>query len=272
MSIRDVIDRTTNGPVTTDRLVSDLKALGVESGMVLLVHTSLSALGWVCGGAVTVIDALLQSIGRRGTLVMPTHSTDLTDPREWQNPPVPESWKETIRQTMPAYDSERTPTRQMGCVAETFRTWPGVERSAHPHLSLAACGPQAHAIVAEHDLHQGNGERSPLARIYEFDGWVLLLGVGHENNTSLHLAEYRASFPGKRMEVNGAPIRMDGERRWVVIHDLEMDSGDFDRIGEAFERETGGVRRGAAGEGTALLMSQRRLVDYGVNWMESHRR
>ena len=271
MSEHEAIERTREGPVTTDRMVCDLRSLGVESGMVLLVHISLRALGWVCGGPVAVIDALLESVGRRGTLIMPTHSTGLTDPRDWQNPPVPESWKETIRRTMPAYDPAKTPTRQMGCVAETFRSWPGVLRSAHPHLSLAARGPRAHDLVAEHALHEGNGEGSPLARIYELDGRVLLLGVGHENNTSLHLAEYRASVPGKRIETNGAPLFVDGKRRWVEIHDLEMSSDDFSDIGAAFDRDTGAVLRGTVGEGPALLMPQRRLVDYAVEWMNAHR-
>lgn len=85
-------------PGTVDSLQADFTVLGVESGMVLLVHSSLSALGWVNGGAVAVIIALQNVLGSTGTLVMPAHSTGLTDPSGWENPPVPRSWWHSIRQ------------------------------------------------------------------------------------------------------------------------------------------------------------------------------
>ncbi|MFC2081797.1 aminoglycoside N(3)-acetyltransferase [Candidatus Bipolaricaulota bacterium] len=270
MSERDVIERTKT-PNTIDSLSAELRTLGVVSGMVLLVHSSLSALGWVCGGAVAVIRALERALGPKGTLVMPAMSGDLTDPRDWQHPPVPESWKDTIRSSAPPYDRNLTPTRSMGAIAEAFRTKPGVVRSDHPHCSFAAQGPHAEQITSGHELDFGLGEGSPLARIYELDGWILLLGVGHANNSSLHLAEYRTEYPGKRESMNGAPVTIDGARCWVEIRDLDLDESDFETIGEAFERETGQARTGTVGLATTRLLAQRALVGFAGHWMAEHR-
>src|SRR4051794_16906227 len=97
--------------------------------MTVMVHSSLSTLGFVCGGAHTVVQALLDVIGPDGTLMMPTHSGGLSDPAAWGDPPVPETWWETIRATMPAFDATLTPMRSMGAIVDCFRHVPGVRRS-----------------------------------------------------------------------------------------------------------------------------------------------
>ncbi|MBU1050372.1 AAC(3) family N-acetyltransferase [Candidatus Bipolaricaulota bacterium] len=270
VSEHDVIQNT-RVPVTVKSLKTELCALGVQRGMVLLVHSAQSALGWVCGGPVAVIAALQEILGPEGTLVMPAYTGGLTDPKNWQNPPVPEDWKDTIRAEMPAFDPLRTPSREMGCIAETFRTWPDVIRSSHPHCSFSAWGAHAIDITRDHALEYGMGEGSPLARIYDLDGWVLLLGVGFGNNSSLHLSEYRATYPGKAEETNGAPMWIDGQRQWVPIRDLELDADDFVCIGESFMKQTQAVRSSKIGEGVALLMPQRAAVDYAIGWMETYR-
>lgn len=147
MSEQDAIERSEALPATVDSLTADLHDLGVLPGSVLLIHSSLSSLGWVCGGPIAVIAALKQAIGATGTLVMPTHSGDLSDPSKWGNPSVPEHWWPTIRATMPPYDASLTPTRAMGIIPECFRHQAGVLRSNHPQVSFAAYGPHANAIV-----------------------------------------------------------------------------------------------------------------------------
>jgi aminoglycoside 3-N-acetyltransferase len=132
-------------------------------------------------------------------------------------------------------------------------------------------GPGADSIVRGHELTQGFGERSPLGRLYEADAWVLLLGVGHANNTSLHLAEYRADYPGKEWTKQGSPMTVDGRALWVEYAELDGDSSDFEALGDAFAK-TGGEQQTLIGMGTVRLMRHRSLVDFGMRWFKEHRR
>ncbi|WP_431882858.1 aminoglycoside N(3)-acetyltransferase [Micromonospora gifhornensis] len=258
----------TDLPATRAALADNLASLGIRRGSVLLVHSSLKALGWVCGGPVAVVQALLDAVGPDGTLVVPTHTPGNTDPGGWQNPPVPESWWPVIREHMPPFDPAVTPSQFMGVIAETVRTWPGARRSDHPQVSFAALGPAAEAVVTGHQLDDMLGERSPLGAVYRLDGDVLLLGVGHRNNTSLHLAEYRMPDPPRRQE--SSAVRTDTGQSWAGWEDVATDEGDFDQLGAAFEA-TGRARIGRVGAAESRLMRQRELVDFAVDWFAVHR-
>jgi aminoglycoside 3-N-acetyltransferase len=257
-------------PATQASLTADLRALGLGSGDTVMVHSSLARLGFVSGGAQAVVLALLDAIGPAGTLMMPTHSGELSDPAAWRAPPVPQRWWDTIRASIPAFEPTLTPTRQMGAVVECFRHVDGVLRSNHPTVSAAAVGPNARTIVSDHQLAFGLGESSPQARLYDLDGWVLLLGVSHANNTSLHLSEYRADWPDKPWTTHSSPVVVDGHRRWVTYDDLEEGSDDFHLIGDAFAA-TGAETVGRVGAAVARLCRARAVVDFGVQWMHAHR-
>ncbi|RCH69755.1 aminoglycoside N(3)-acetyltransferase [Streptomyces sp. SDr-06] len=258
------------GPLCTrDSLAADLRALGVRPGETLLVHSSLKSLGWVCGGPVTVVRALLDALGETGTLVVPTHSGDNSDPSHWRRPPVPEEWWEAIRATTPAYDPLITPSRGVGVIPETARTWPGALRSAHPQTSFAAIGPAAARVTGGHALDCLLGERSPLARLEEAGARVLLLGAGYDSCTSFHLAEYRV--PGPVAEFSFAATTGRG-RRWLTVRDRSLTSDRFDELGADFERDRAGdVARAAVGAATARLFPVREAVAYAQRWLPLHR-
>jgi aminoglycoside 3-N-acetyltransferase len=224
----------------------------------------------VAGGAQAVVMALQAAVGVTGTLAVPTQSVGFTDPSGWTSPAVPAAWWPAIRESTPAFDPARSPIRRMGEIAEAIRHLPGARRTGHPAMSFAAVGRARDAIVGGHELAFGLGEGSPLARLYELDAKVLLLGVGHGNNTSLHLGEHRAEYSGKRTITKRSPLLVDGERRWVAYEELVIDDSDFKRLGDDFGA-TGAERRGPVGAGGARVMEQRAVVDFAVGWFADHR-
>lgn len=91
-----------------------------EETEVVLVHSSLSQIGWINGGRFSVVEALEKVITEEGTIIMPIHSGDLSNPKEWQNPPVPESWHSEIIRTMPPFNIRGTGTFHMGKIPNNF--------------------------------------------------------------------------------------------------------------------------------------------------------
>lgn len=270
MTEKSTISRTP-APITKKSLIEDLSNLGLKTGQTILVHSSMSQIGWVSGGAQTVIEALLSILGNEGTLMMPTHSAQNTNPANWQHPPVPESWWQTLRENRPAYDPAITPTREMGAIPEMFRNYPNVKRSAHPVGSFSAIGHHTDYLLDNHtDLKEMFGDNSPIGKLYELDGHVLLLGVGHANNTSIHLAEYRAGFPTKKYIQEGCAMMVDGQRQWVDFEMFDVDDEDFVDIGDAYHSKHGKVS-GKVGIADTILVSQRSIVDFAISWMEANR-
>jgi aminoglycoside 3-N-acetyltransferase len=249
-------------------LAAQLSSLGVRPGSVLMLHASMKSLGWVCGGPVAVVRAIMDVLGEAGTLVVPTHTPDNSDPAHWRNPPVPAAWWPVIRAETPGFDPATTPSHWMGVIAELVRTWPGARRSDHPETSFAALGPAAADIVGGHRLDHMLGEASPLGRVYHLDGDVLLLGVDHSSNTSLHLAEYRQPHPARIR--HGAAVLAGRGRAWTWWDDVDVDESDFAELGADLD-VAGLVTMGAVGSATCRLMRQRAAVDFAVDWFAAHR-
>jgi aminoglycoside 3-N-acetyltransferase len=267
-------DETFGGPITIQSLIRDLKSLGIQEGEVLLVHSSLSAIGWISGGAEALIRALLAAVGDTGTLSMPAHSGALSDPELWENPPVPKSWQDPIRNSMPPYNPAITPTRGIGIIPELFRQFPGVLRSSHPMDSFCAFGPKAEFITSGQVLENGLGEGGPLAQLYQLGARVLLIGCGHDKNTSLHLAEHRCDWPGKKRNRQGSPILEDGMRIWKWFDELDLGTDDFEECGKVWEemlKYSSSLVAGKIGLAESRLMSQPELVDFAVEWFTATR-
>ena len=219
---------------TKASLMKQIQAAGIEWGDSLFVHTSLSKLGWVCGGPQSVIEALQETVGPDGLIMMATQSGDNSDPAEWEAPPVPDDWWQAIRDEMPAYDKVKTPTRGMGRVPELFRTYPDVHRSEHPMWSVAAWGKGAEEIVARHTVDVGFGPGSPIERMIERDAKILHLGSPLDATTLWHYAEYGIDGPVKSF---GCARYENGERVWKTFEHIDVNSDPFGAIGENIVRQ-----------------------------------
>ncbi|PIE22868.1 MAG: AAC(3) family N-acetyltransferase [Planctomycetota bacterium] len=246
-------------PVTKAQITAKLQELGVEEGGLLLLHASLSALGWVCGGEYALLQGVLEALGPEGTVIVATQSSYNSDPSQWQAPAVPKTWWPVIRAEMPAFDPARSPSRGMGRVAELLRSWPGAFRSSHPAVSFAGLGPMAEELLSEHPLDHPLGEDSPLARLYQEDADLLLLGCGYESCTAFHLAEHRAGI--REIERAQAAVLIDGQRRWVAYEQIDYDSSIFPELGAAFESASA-LAQGQLGQAELKLFAMRAAVDF----------
>jgi aminoglycoside 3-N-acetyltransferase len=264
-------------PVTRSALIGDLRGLGVRPGGVLMVHTRMSAIGWVVGGAQTVVTALLDVLGPAGTLMVYLGWNDSTGgmatwPREWQ---------EAYRAECPPFDAQFSETdRQMGRIPERIRTWPGARISGSHFRRMAAVGAAAGWLTEDQPWDHAFGPGSPLAKLVEADGQVLLLGAPLDRLTILHHAESLVDSPQKRMAHHVIPVRERGQVVWrdVVDHDTSTALGAFpyeravgDRdpfavIGQQALDAGCGIS-GLAGKAECHLFPAGPLVRFGTEWM-----
>lgn len=227
-------------------LERDLRDAGVRSGDLLVVHSSLSKVGWVLGGPLEVVRAFQNVLGPTGTLVMPTFTFNLVC---WGLPP---------------FDPEETPSR-VGVVTDAFRRLEGTIRSSHPTHSVAAAGPLAQEIIGDKIDYEPLGVGSPLDRAQNMGGKILLLGVGQNRNSTVHVAESYARVP--YLEINFTEhsswdeawyLDVKGRRELIIIEEMPGSSEGFDVL-ERPLRELGVVRDLMIGEAPSQIMDGSRL-------------
>lgn len=250
---------------TRESLIEDMRSIGIEEGMTLIVHSSLSSVGWVSGGAVNVILALMDTVTEEGTIVMPTQTPMLSDPYEWNDPPVPEEWHAPLKADMPGYHPAYSPSSGMGTIPETFRTFQSVTRSIHPAVSFAAWGKNKDVLMEDHPYDFALGDSSPLGKLYDSGAYVLLLGVEFDSNTSFHLAEYRIVYQDKIKTSH--PVIEHGETIWKDREDIEFREELFVELGADFEKEED-VAFGKIGSAHIRLFKMKDGVDYAVRWFK----
>jgi len=220
-------------------LTHQLRALGLSSGQLVVVHTSFRAVrAGRCEGPLDLIHALIDVLGDGGTLVMPTMTAGDAP-----------------------FDPVHTPTLDMGITAETFRGLPDVLRSTHPGASFAARGPLARHICAPQPLCPPHGPDSPIGRVWQHKGQVLLIGVGHSANTTLHLAEALAGVPYWLAH----PCVVGTQTR--LLPETDHCCEGFHRIDPLVDRL--GQRKGPVGGALARMVSATSVVDAALELLDA---
>jgi aminoglycoside 3-N-acetyltransferase len=225
-------------PLSRQEVARQLLDLGVRPGGVLLVHTAFSRVQPLKGGPLGLIGALRNVLGATGTLVMPAMADD----------------------DIHAFDPATSPCRSMGVVADTFWRLPGVLRTDSPH-AFAAEGPHAPEITRDQPVEIPHGPDSPVGRVHDLDGQVLLLGVGHDANTTLHLAENLATVRYRRQAV--ATVLVAGRATRCHYEEVDHCCENFSLM-DVWLDPAGLQRRGTVGHGEARLARSRDLVRIAV--------
>jgi aminoglycoside N3'-acetyltransferase len=238
--------------ITPDRLTHDLKALGVSSGMTLMVHASLRRLRAVQGGANAVLDALFSALGSSGTLLMVLGADDRTPFHRLTSPADPD----------------------VGMLAECFRTRAETLVNDHAAARFGASGPKAFELLEPIPLHDYFGSGSVLERFVGLGGMVLRLGADPDTVTLTHLAEYLAHMSDKR-RVKRRYLRADIGEQWIESLDdsegiAEWSKGDyFPQILLDYLASARAII-GRVGHCTAEMFSARDFTAYAITWIETN--
>ncbi len=259
--------------ITKSQLIRDLRKLGLSAGQVVMLHASVKRIGWVVGGPDVVLDAILNVLTSSGTLMMLAG---------WEDNPYeltqwPKKRQEAYLKECPAFDPQRSRAehREMGILTEYLRTRPNARRSRHP-FSYVAVGERAKWITEKHPWQYRDGPGSPLSKLCESAGYVLVLGSPTGNITLLHHAEHLADVPNKKIDRYRMPVLRDGRRVWMEFEEYDTTEGIVDWQDDYFEtivREyvaAGSGRAGKVGGADSYLFEARTLIEFGVRWMNKH--
>lgn len=223
-------------------IMLSLDLMDIKKGDILLVHSALSSIGYVDGGADTVIDALLESVGEEGTVVMST----LTG---WFEP----------------FDADKTPSA-VGEITEKFRLRENAHRSLHPVHSVAAIGKHAKYITAGHDkCETGCGAGTPYYKLRDMDGKVMLLGVDMDRNTIMHSLEEEINALYLRTLDIPAPVYInDHENKKFTLRKFPPGHRDFIGFTPILRRREA-IIEGKIGDAAVKIMEVKKLFEIGLD-------
>jgi aminoglycoside 3-N-acetyltransferase len=227
-----------NNFINKSFFIDIFKELGVKKDLDLIVHSALWTLGSRIENPNDIIDAILESIGTKGTLIMPSHSGHLTDPHDWTDPPAPKEDIPKMIEEMKPFDSKTTKIRNRGVLSEIFFKYNGIRRSQHPLNSVIALGPKAKYFTDSHPLHECEGYGSPAWKFYKEQGYALLIGVGMPNSlTFIHLGEYLLDMPYLKHNIRKVLVVENGKKKFVTLKKYPKTGKSFIRLQSVMEEK-----------------------------------
>jgi aminoglycoside 3-N-acetyltransferase len=198
--------------VSPDELTERFRMLGLCEGDRVVMHASLSSVGLVEGGAAMVLHRLLNVIGKKGLLLMPTFTSITRHSSTRDSFTKVGCWCEGREARHLPFISELQPDKEMGEVAYRLCSWPGSRRSRHPAFSFVAVGQNSDELVSKHSL---TDPLRPLSMLLDGKSFVLTIGVGLESVSAIHLAEQR-HIPTKFVKERALTIGSKGQA-WVDV-------------------------------------------------------
>ncbi|TLG72537.1 aminoglycoside N(3)-acetyltransferase [Culicoidibacter larvae] len=269
--------------LTKADVIHQLHDAGIEQGDTVLLHSSLSGIGYVVGAERTIIEAFLEVLGEAGTLITPAQNGyDNGDPQYWMNPPLPEEWWQPVRENFPPF-CYYSPIRVMGQMPNYLHRLPGVQRSLHPTTSFLAKGANAEQVCMQSEIFPMFGKNSPLAKMYKLDAKIVMLGTDYETCTALHYAEVLSgaiptqptgiaiNVPAPTMPLSYEhPFGLEDdsvpETKYVFTDEYLAETDTFAALGEAFELDYD-VHKSMLGEALVRTIKMQPLIDFAVDWL-----
>lgn len=252
-----------------EQLVSQLKNLNLKSGDNVMVHASLRAVGKILGGPDELHKAIMNIISPNGTLIMYVGCEPEFE-EIGRNKQSAEEEK-LIFKHCPVFDSATARARRdYGTFAEFFRSWPGVICSENPGARIAAYGANAFWFTQNHPLNYGYGPGSPLAKLYESNGKILLLGSDLDQVTIFHYAEHITPIDNKRVVYFKVPLLKDGSRIWVNVEEYDTSDGIRKWPQRFFEEilikyfKSKEITSSKVGNADSYLLDAKSLVDFSI--------
>lgn len=259
-----------NALITHSQLVRDFKSLGVLPGQVIMLHASVKAVGKVIGGPNVILQALLDVLTPDGTLMMYAGWDDIPD----FILDLPPEIRQVYYDEHPAFDPATAhAARGYGILVEFLRTFPGTQRSHNPEVSMIALGKHAKWLTQDHPMNYGYGLDSPLAKLVDIKGHVLMLGAPLDTVTLLHYAENRARLRHKNVIHYQCPVMQAGKKVWIDIEDYETgethDNYSLEEIALAYLAQHQ-VSQGNVGGAQSYLFDAADLTRFAIAWLETH--